>query len=475
MTDDTRHVSKREHLWDTWHLRGFIILSLLLQTFLVILAPLRKRTSSNWIIIPLWLSYLLADWVANFAIGLITKGQGNPTGLLAGKTDHDTIAAEKDLLAFWAPFLLLHLGGPDTITAFALEDNEFWLRHLLDVDPGKNYIGLKEVNHWINEVTEIEIIQDPGRDANMDITTDLTEIEVIQKAYDLFKMFKGLSVDLIFTRETRNKSRNFFLNQTAKNAFEVVEVELNLFYEALFTKVPVVYGYFGIVTRIISIMMAGTSILIFNVGDKWKFNTNIDANITYGLLCGALALDVIAVVVRLEDGWSTLLPHTLDGDFGQRILLWHIATDLCYSEELSENLVKSKRHVNTYTDYREIAKLLSDYMMYILIMKPSMMTTVTSITQIQFWDLCANAKSNFKNEKAHEVNVVRKPPQGSRDSEVDWKHMNACMKIFSQNETRLQNMKGDVTKSLLVYNIALFINLSRWINSIINLSRIKEK
>ncbi|KAJ0725393.1 hypothetical protein HanPI659440_Chr12g0458231 [Helianthus annuus] len=34
-------------------------------------------------------------------------------------------------MAFWAPFLLLHLGGPDTITAYALADNELWLRHLL--------------------------------------------------------------------------------------------------------------------------------------------------------------------------------------------------------------------------------------------------------------------------------------------------------------------------------------------------------
>ena len=35
------------------------------------------------------------------------------------------------LTAFWAPFLLSHLGGPDTITAYAMEDNELWLRHLL--------------------------------------------------------------------------------------------------------------------------------------------------------------------------------------------------------------------------------------------------------------------------------------------------------------------------------------------------------
>ncbi|KAK4849742.1 hypothetical protein QYF36_000441 [Acer negundo] len=35
------------------------------------------------------------------------------------------------LHAFWAPFLLLHLGGPDTITAYSFEDNELWSRHFL--------------------------------------------------------------------------------------------------------------------------------------------------------------------------------------------------------------------------------------------------------------------------------------------------------------------------------------------------------
>lgn len=35
------------------------------------------------------------------------------------------------ITAFWAPFLLLHLGGPDTITAYSLEDNELWRRHAL--------------------------------------------------------------------------------------------------------------------------------------------------------------------------------------------------------------------------------------------------------------------------------------------------------------------------------------------------------
>lgn len=31
------------------------------------------------------------------------------------------------------PLFLMHLGGQDTITAFAIEDNNLWLRHLLNL------------------------------------------------------------------------------------------------------------------------------------------------------------------------------------------------------------------------------------------------------------------------------------------------------------------------------------------------------
>ena len=64
---------------------------------------------------------MLADWIAPIAIGLISKSEGDGC---------DKKGNKKDLMAFWASFLLLHLGGPDTPTSFALEDNEFWLRHL---------------------------------------------------------------------------------------------------------------------------------------------------------------------------------------------------------------------------------------------------------------------------------------------------------------------------------------------------------
>lgn len=634
---------KWKHVWDTWDLRGFIILSLSLQTFLILFAPLRKRTKSNWIVMPLWSAYLLADWAANFAVGLISNSQGNPNG---GSQESE------DLLAFWAPFLLVHLGGPDTITAFALEDNELWLRHLLglvfqclaavyvfvqslpenqlwvptllmfitgfikyaertralylasadrfkgsmltDADPGPNYAKLMDEYHSKKIAklpTRIQMIPEPDRaakSANKAKKGNLTELEVVQYAYGFFEKFKGLVVDMIFSRRERNQSRDFFLNRTAKDAFNVVEVELNFIYEVLFTKLPVVYGYLGAMSRVFSLGTISSSIVLFVFKNKSSFR-NVDIRITYGLLFGALALDVTALfmlvfsdltiislrkspddeldksiktriltqvllfmtkgtvrdpnvnprqkpnehqtrkrflkrrwsesvstynlidyclhprssfrqfvfdnlglsgfldgikyvkpeefteklrdfifeelksksdlgddletakeissargdwVLRVEEGWGSLLQYVQDVDYDQSLLLWHIATELCYNKELNDGL-KS-------TDQREIAKLLSDYMLYLLIMQPSMMSAIAGIGQIRFRDTCAEAKRFFESGKGWEVDEDHQKIPVSDDPESNRKQINACMEILKvETEVQPVTVKGDRSKSLL--------------------------
>ncbi|XP_024027356.1 uncharacterized protein LOC112093361 [Morus notabilis] len=110
-------------LWDAWQIRGGIILSLFLQTFLVSFASCRRRSKLALVLFLIWSAYLLVDWVAAITIGAIfIKSQGDIC---------DPPKGNDDLFAFWASFLLLHLGGPDSITSFALDDNKFWVRHLL--------------------------------------------------------------------------------------------------------------------------------------------------------------------------------------------------------------------------------------------------------------------------------------------------------------------------------------------------------
>jgi amino acid transporter len=63
----------------------------------------------------IWSAFMLADAMAIYVLGHISVTSTSP---------------EQELTAFWAPFLLLHLGGQDNITAYAIEDNKLWLRHL---------------------------------------------------------------------------------------------------------------------------------------------------------------------------------------------------------------------------------------------------------------------------------------------------------------------------------------------------------
>ena len=81
------------------------LFSLSLQAVLVLFAPLRKATGNKLIISVIWSAYLLADWAANFGVGLITERA------------RDTPTAE-------------YSSENNELLAFSLEDNELLLRHL---------------------------------------------------------------------------------------------------------------------------------------------------------------------------------------------------------------------------------------------------------------------------------------------------------------------------------------------------------
>ena len=56
-------------------------------------------------------------------------------------------------------------------------------------------------------------------------------------------------------------------------------------------------------------------------------------------------------------------------DFDKSISIWHIATDICYHSDVQNAIANSQI---------EMAKLLSNYMMYLLAMRPHMLCTTTS-------------------------------------------------------------------------------------------------
>ncbi|CAL2251521.1 unnamed protein product [Prunus armeniaca] len=511
-------------IWNEWNLRGCIILSLALQVFLFFCAPLRQKCRSKLIVVLIWFAYLLFDWVAAVAIGVITKSQGDPYD--SGKN--------KDLLAFWAPFLLVHLGGPDTITSFALEDNEFWLRHLIQLilqvlaaaysfymtlfenklwfptvlvfvvgtikfgertcalylylasldhfgetvlpepEPGPDYEEAVEIYSTMRSVevpTQVELPIRPmhiGNYKNPKFTVEgvlkesLDDVQLLQEAYRFFGSFKGLIVGFLLSSKVQERSREFFLKRTHVSAFQLIEYELSFMYEVLHTKVVVAHHKVGYILRLLTFCSTIGALMLFALVGKHKFD-KFDIALTYALLIGAIILDTLSVlnlicsdwtVIAFNNIWSrsyigavilkpkrgrwsgsvskyNMISNFLDehpewvytfaeavtedvkkflfkqlriksleannrraameaSSQRESVLLWHIATELYFAK---------KKH-NADKERREICKLLSDYMFYLLVvMQHNMMAPFLGNWHIVFQDTRAEAKRFFFKHK----------------------------------------------------------------------------
>jgi hypothetical protein len=342
--------------YDKWNVQSFVLFSLSLQAILILFAPFRKRTGHGMVVFLIWVAYLLADWAANFAVGLISNSQKDIRQRNPREPD-----VHADILAFWAPFLLLHLGGPDTISAFALEDNALWLRHLVGLisqvaaaflvfgqsfpknklwvstvllfvagiikyaertralflanlakfrkrklknpDPGPNYAKLmEEYSSKKNDAklpAQIELIPEPNKESRTkgyavgEGKLD-DDLSVVKHAYHFYEIFNGLIVDLIFSFRERDESRLFFQNRTPEDALKLLAVELNFIYEVLYTKVVVVHSGLGYSIRFVSWCVVVAALSTFYSIDKKGFHKT-DVGITYTLLFGAIALDTIAL------------------------------------------------------------------------------------------------------------------------------------------------------------------------------------
>ncbi|XP_027118085.1 uncharacterized protein [Coffea arabica] len=355
------HMVKR--LWDEWNLRAAVLISLFFQMVLLSLATFRKRTGNRIVNATIWSVYLLADWLAAFAVGLISNGQSND--------NPDKFRVNKDLAAFWAPFLLLHLGGPDNITAFSLEDNELWIRHLLGLviqllavayvfsqsipnvlsvptillffagaikyaertralysgclgnfkasmlDTGPNYIPLMEeysANKDADVPVRIIIENEPRRvlqtseildETDWTTEEEITHLEVVQKGYEFFTTFRGLIADHMFSFHVPNRSRRFFSQISAHDACRVLEVELNFMYDSLYTKMAVVHSNIGFVFRFICSVLIVLCFVEFASHRSSEIN-HFDVTVNYILLYGAVGLDLVALIKVIFSDWTVV-------------------------------------------------------------------------------------------------------------------------------------------------------------------------
>lgn len=109
-------MANAQQFWNEWEIQCLVLASFSLQVFLHFFSSIRKGNTSRLLSSLLWLAYLLADYVATFTLGRLTLHVDDP---------------RHQLVLFWTPLLLLHLGSQETISAFSIEDAMLWKRHLL--------------------------------------------------------------------------------------------------------------------------------------------------------------------------------------------------------------------------------------------------------------------------------------------------------------------------------------------------------
>ncbi|XP_048139652.1 uncharacterized protein LOC125316180 [Rhodamnia argentea] len=292
----------------------------------------------------LWLAYLSADRVAAFAIGLISHNQSNSSAR----------GAEVDgaLQAFWASFLLLHLGGTDTITSFSMEDNSLWGRHLLSLTfqigaaiyvfmqiftvnkllviptmlvflaaviknaeriSALNLSSLPRLGEWVfshdtfsedayNElVQELDVLGEDGEEGEQE-EVKLLESTVVKHGYNFFQIFKVFLGDLMFTCQEREMSRKYFHYVSAVDALRVISVELHFIYEVLHTKALAIRSKWSFILRFMAFTDLNMAFVLFYRLKKHRLH-KLDVEITYFLLFGGIALDLIALFMLIFSDW----------------------------------------------------------------------------------------------------------------------------------------------------------------------------
>ncbi|KAK3430539.1 hypothetical protein EUGRSUZ_D01615 [Eucalyptus grandis] len=384
--------SHLKELWEGWELRALVLLSLSIQVLLIILGRHWKYRPDLWLKVLVWSCYLSADAVAIYTLGKITtwlKQIRSTLGVTAKGLDPNA-----QMTAFWAPFLLLHLGGPDTITAYALEDNELWMRHLLGLvvqtagtlfiffqaligsddlsvlwllmvisglikygervyvlraasseqfrdsipEPPLRYskileeYKLKEAEGY--DITPHEVIEiyggnvernlrggvdlsSPDRDLLPEVKGPLdifrrlfgNEKLLAEKmkernraelavAKDLIDIFRRLFADLVLSFEDRDTSMLILKYKHFQVVFRVIEIELGLMYDLLYTKAMVIHNRWGFTLRTVSILSTVMVLVLFSRSDKDKYS-KWNIHVTFLLLGVAIFLEIYALFVLL--------------------------------------------------------------------------------------------------------------------------------------------------------------------------------
>lgn len=150
-----------------------------------------------------------------------------------------------------------------------------------------------------------------------------------------------------------------------------------------------------------------------------------------------------------QRGYLREFGYSIKVEFDESLLMWHIATDICYYMDKVPKADSEKP--------RDWSKFISDYLLYLLVMRPTMMSYMAGIGQIRYLDTCAEAINFFiqrenQNQKTKLIsNECVWPMIKKRDSINIDRQTKACTYLHDVNTEAAEPkaVKGDRSKSVL--------------------------
>ncbi|KAJ0007181.1 hypothetical protein Pint_29246 [Pistacia integerrima] len=110
---------------------------------------------------------------------------------------------------------------------------------------------------------------------------------------------KRLFLDSTLTVREKEETHSIFKQLSFKNAFQVVEIELALIYDLMYTKAPLLYTPWGLCLRLITFFLTFITLLLFIfLVEKHSF-TKADLLITFFLLVGGISLEIYAALMLI--------------------------------------------------------------------------------------------------------------------------------------------------------------------------------
>ncbi|KAA8535417.1 hypothetical protein F0562_030420 [Nyssa sinensis] len=321
-----------EILWDALEIRVMVLFSLTFQIIFIAIGSRRKYSRGVWIQVIVGFAYIISDSMATLTLAKLSAAASQIEDLDVTRTDHRRIVQR----ALWAPLLLTHLGGPDTITDFCTVDSNLWVRHLRGLVVQLSlaiYIFIKcwsatwlsktiplfisgvikyGERTWVlwharnEEPPKVSLISKKDYNVILDLIKDNADATLIMQSYISFRNYKHYFADY----EGSGEQYNFaFLESELLNDGErfskFLELELSFMYDVLYTKAAIIYTWCGCAFRCISFSCMVVVLVQFSILDKDE--NSPDVIITYILLAGAIVLEVCSVILMIYSDWGILL------------------------------------------------------------------------------------------------------------------------------------------------------------------------